>query len=150
MIGLYGPQQRKAPLPNPDLPPDIQADYEEAGAILSLSPRGSAALLRLGIQKLCKHLGGKGENINDDVALLVKNGLPKQVQQALDSIRVIGNEAVHPGQIDLRDDSQTAERLFELVNIIADVMISQPKKVSEIYNKLPQSKIKAIEQRDSK
>ena len=113
---LVWPQQSKAPLPNPDLPTDIQADYEEAGAILALSPRGAAALLRLGIQKLCKHLGGKGKNINDDVALLVKNGLPKQVQQALDSIRVIGNDAVHPGQLDLRDDSGTAERLFKLVN----------------------------------
>ena len=107
-------------------------------------------MLRLGIQKLCKHLGGKGKNINEDVALLVKKGLPKQVQQALDSIRVIGNDAVHPGQLDLRDDSGTAERLFELVNIIAGIMISQPKTVSEIYNKLPQSKIEAIERRDSK
>jgi len=146
---LVWPQQVTAPVPNPDLPADIQADYEEASNILAPSPRGAAALLRLGIQKLCKVLGGKGKNINDDIGLLVDNGLPKQVQQALDSIRVIGNDAVHPGQIDLRDDGATAERLFELVNIIADIMISQPKKVSEIYQKLPPSKIAAIKKRDA-
>ncbi len=147
---LVWPQQGKAPVPNPDLPTDIRTDYQEASTILALSPRGAAALLRLCIQKLCKHLGEKGKNPNEDIARLVKKGLPEKVQEALDSIRVIGGEAVHPGQLDLRDDSGTAETLFELVNFIADIMISKPKRVSEIYNKLPQSKIKAIEQRDSK
>ena len=52
----------------------------------------------------------KGENLNADVAKLVKKGLPVDVQQALDAVRVIGNEALHPGQMDLRDDRPTAER----------------------------------------
>ena len=146
---LVWPKQVTASPPNPDLPCDIRNDYEEAAAIFALSPRGSAALLRLGIQKLCKHLGEKGDNINDDIGRLVKKGLPEKVQQALDSIRVIGNDAVHPGQLDLRDDGATAERLFELVNIIVEVMISQPRKVSEIYSKLPSTKLKAIEERDA-
>ena len=146
---LVWPEQVTVLSPNLDMPPDIRTDYEEAGAIVAASPRGAAALLRLGIQKLCKYLGEKGENVNDDIGSLVEKGLPEMVQQALDPIRVIGNDAVHPGQIDLRDDSATAESLFELVNIIVDVMISQPKRVSAIYSKLPSTKIKAIEERDA-
>jgi hypothetical protein len=86
--------------PNQDLPDDVRRDYEEASEILDKSPRGSAALLRLAIQKLCIYLGEPGKNINTDIASLMKRGLNKQVQQALDVVRVIGNNALHPGQID--------------------------------------------------
>jgi hypothetical protein len=37
---------------------------------------------------------------------------------------------------DLRDDAETAAKLFPLVNIIADVMITQPKHVQEMYTAL--------------
>ena len=37
------------------------------------------------------------------------------------------NEAVHHGEMDLRDDVETASQLFVLVNAIADQMITQPK-----------------------
>lgn len=145
---LVWPQRGEAPLPNPDLPDDVRGDYEEAGRILDLSPRGAAALLRLGIQKLCKHLGEKGKNIDDDIAALVKKGLDGRVQQALDVVRVIGNNAVHPGQIDLSDDRATAENLFRLVNLIAEKMISEPMHVGEMFNSLPEGVLKAIEKRD--
>jgi hypothetical protein len=105
-------------------------------------------LLRLAVQKLCKHLGGAGDNLNHDIAALVRKGLPARVQQALDVVRVIGNNAVHPGEIDLRDDRATAEGLFRLVNLIAEIMISQPKHVSDMFASLPEGARKAIETRD--
>ena len=76
--------------------------------------------MRLCVQRLCRHLGEKGENIDDDICALVKKGLNPLVQKSLDIVRVIGNEAVHPGVLDLKDDRDTALRLFELVNSIAD------------------------------
>lgn len=144
------PQHGEAPPANPDLPPEIARDYHEASSILDLSPRGAAALIRLAIQKLCKHLGQPGQNINDDIKALVAGGLDPRVQQALDAVRVIGNNAVHPGQIDLRDDRATAESLFRLLNLVAEKMISEPKHVDEVYSALPEDARKAIEKRDGK
>lgn len=136
--------------PSEDLPEEIKCDYEEARSILNLSPRGSAALLRLAIQKLCAHLGQSGKDINSDIKALVKAGLPSEVQKALDSLRVIGNEAVHPGTLDLNDDRNTVSQLFGLVNFIVEKMITEPRKIEEIFKKLPENKLKAIEARDGK
>lgn len=147
---LAFPTVGTAPLPNTDMPGDVKLDYEEASTILDRSPRGAAALLRLAIQKLCKELGEKGKNIDDDIASLVRKGLDVRVQQALDVVRVIGNNAVHPGQIDLRDDGATAEKLFGLANLIADIMISQPKHIAAMFEGLPEGARKAIEHRDGK
>lgn len=148
---LIYPFSGTAPLPNADMPDDVRQDYEEARNIMSISPRGAAALLRLSIQKLCKHLGESGENINSDISELVKKGLPVKLQQALDSVRVIGNNAVHPGQIDLKDDVNIAHKLFVFVNVIVDNQITQPKTIDEFYNlKIPENLRQAIEKRDGK
>lgn len=146
---LY-PSYTTAPAANQDLSKEIIEDYDEAASISQKSPRGAAALLRLAIQKLCMQLGEKGRKIDDDIASLVKKGLPIQVQQALDIVRVIGNESVHPGTIDLRDDTETATQLFGLINLIAEIMITQPKHVATMYAALPAEKIKGIENRDKK
>lgn len=146
---VFPPEKQGIP-PNQDLPEEIIKDFEEARSIVGLSPRGAAALLRLCIQKLCKHLGEKGKNIDDDIASLVSKGLNPLVQQSLDIVRVIGNDAVHPGEIDLNDDRDTANELFGLINSIADQMITHPKNVEELYGKLPERKRKAIEKRDKK
>jgi hypothetical protein len=147
---LVFPARKSGMMPNADLPPEIIADFEEAREIVDASPRGAAALLRLCVQKLCTHLGEKEKTIDDAIASLVRKGLNPFVQKALDIVRVIGNEAVHPGVLDLRDDRDTAFELFGLVNSIADQMISHPKMVETLYKKLPESKRKAIEARDSK
>lgn len=145
---LVFPATRSGPPPNPDLPEDVLRDYEEASTIVGLSPRGAAALLRLAIQKLCIVLGEKGKKIDDDIASLVKKGLIPMVQKALDAVRVIGNEAVHPGSLDLKDDLDTANSLFRLLNVIAEQMISNPKHVEEVYGRIPEEKRNAIEKRD--
>lgn len=143
------PNSLPAEPPNSDLPPDIAADFEEAREIANQSPRGAAALLRLAIQKLCTHLGHPGNNINEDIKELVAAGLPPNVQEALDIVRVIGNDSVHPGRIDLKDDRATALQLFRLVNFIAQKMITEPREIAELYENLPADKLAAIRKRDS-
>jgi Domain of unknown function (DUF4145) len=142
------PELNAAPPPNSDLPDNIRIDYEEAASILSRSPRGAAGLLRLAIQKNCIELRQTGKNINDDIAALVRNGLPAGMQKALDSVRVIGNEAVHPGLIDFADTPEIAATLFSIVNFIVEKMISEPKEIEVIYGQLPAENREAIQRRD--
>ena len=71
------------------------------------------------------------------------------MQQALDIVRVVGNNAVHPVTIDLKDDHETAARLFTLVNRIADDMISHPKALDALYeDKVTQAQKDQIARRD--
>lgn len=147
---IVWPQVGGAQPANPDMPDDVREDYQEAASIVYQSPRGSAALLRLAIQKLCKELGEPGKNINDDIAALVAKGLDEHVKEALDAVRVIGNESVHPGEMDLKDDRETAVALFGLVNLIVEDMISRKKRIKAVYSKLPADKLKGIEVRDAK
>ena len=144
---LY-PDTGAAPLPHPDMPNNVTREYMEARDIMNRSPRGAAALLRLCVQLLMPHLGESGDNINQDIANLVEKGMSTDIQKSLDIVRVTGNNAVHPGQMDLRDDHEIATALFGLINVIVDSMISQPKRITELYQQLPQNARDAIERRD--
>lgn len=144
------PGETDAPPPAVDLPADCVPDYEEARSILPRSPRGSAALLRLVIQKLLPHLGATKKTIDAAIGELVAAGKIKtQIQQALDTVRVIGNESVHPGEMDLRDDRETALAIFRIVNLIVETEITEPKRLEALYASLPQSKLDGIAQRDA-
>ena len=127
---LIYPKKILVEQPNKDLSKDIQADYLEAANILNDSPRSAAAILRLALQKLCKQLSEKGKNINDDIASLVKKGLNPTIQKALDSLRITGNNAVHPGELDLSDDVERVIKLFKLINFVAEKMISEQNEIS--------------------
>jgi hypothetical protein len=141
------------PNPHPEMPDDIKGEYEEARSIVSRSPRSAAALLRLAIEKLTNLLLGneKGKDLNENIATLVQKGLPVKIQKALDYLRVIGNNAVHPlGKIDLQDNKQVANSLFDILNMIVDDMISEPSRIDKVYDTLPEKDKSNIEKRDSK
>lgn len=142
------PANTGAPQAHSDMPEVVADDYNEARAIVMLAPRGACALLRLALQKLCAELGESGKNINDDIASLVKKGLLPQVQQSLDVLRVIGNNAVHPGELDLRDDGDTAMAIFGVMNVIVEQVITAPKHAQQLYASLPQGALDAIRKRD--
>ena len=136
--------------PHPDQPEACRKDYDEARAVFSLSARAAAALLRLAVQKLMVELDEKGKNLNEDIATLVAKGLPVLVQKALDYCRVVGNNAVHPGEIKIEDTPDIAENLFRMINFIVEDRITKPKEIEALYGKLPGEAREAIERRDKK
>ena len=138
------------PMPNSDMPDDSAKWYNEARSIVNKSPAGACALLRLSLQCLMPHIGGEGKNINNDIATLVKKRLSDKIQQALDTCRVIGNEAVHPGQIDFDDTPEIANTIFKCLNFIVDEMISKPREIESAFEDLPDDKKKHINDRDKK
>ena len=134
---------------NADMPDSVKQLYVEAGLIHTKSPRAACALLRLAIERLCNELEETDRDINKNIAALVKRGLSVEVQQALDIVRVVGNKAVHPGQIAFDvDNVETANTLFYLINYIVDKLISEPRKLEEFYSNLPQNVLDAIKNRD--
>lgn len=145
---LIVPSIAPVELPHPHMPEDCLLDYDEAREIFSRSPRAAAALLRLCIQKLLAHLGEPGKNINDDIKSLVAKGLPVLVQRALDYGRVVGNNAVHPGEIAINDSPEIAQNLFRMINFIVEDRISRPKEIEEFYQQLPDGAKQAIARRD--
>lgn len=142
------PSHAPVPLPHSDMPEACLPDYSEARNIVSQSPKAAAALMRLCVQKLMIELGQSGRNINDDIGTLVRSGLPPEVQQALDFCRVVGNNAVHPGEIVLDDSPDIAHSLFEMVNFVVEDRISRPKRIASLYSALPVGARAAIQKRD--
>lgn len=134
---------------NADMPESVKQLYNEAGLIYNKSPRAACALLRLAIDRLCNELGETDKDINKNIGELVKKGLPSSVQKALDIVRVVGNKAVHPGQIAFDvDNKKTAIDLMKLINIITERMICEPKEIDSMFDQLPESAKESIKRRD--
>jgi hypothetical protein len=143
------PLESPAPLPLEETPEAALKTFLEARLVFINSPRASGALLRLSLQQLCVSLSLPGKDLNSDIGQLVKKGLPVGIQQALDTIRVIGNNAVHPGVIDIDARREDVLALFGLINLIVERMIVEPKRIDAIYQSLPQSTLDQIGKRDS-
>lgn len=151
------PKQSVIP-PEKDMPEKVREIYKEASLVLGDSPRASCALLRLALQELMIYLKDchgdykdlKGKKIDEDIGILVKNhNLPAKIQKALDSVRIIGNNAVHPKELDINDNPDIAETLFKMINLIVKAMITEGKEVDELFAKTPQGARDAIAKRDS-
>jgi hypothetical protein len=123
--GVLWPAATSAPACAIDMPADVRADFEEARQIVDRSPRSAAALLRLCLLKLSRHLGRSDTGIGELSRSLVVADLPDAARQALQAVRAEGDAAA-PGELDPRDDRKSALALFDLVNVVVERMISEP------------------------
>ena len=145
------PLTTQAPLANEDMPPDVKEIYDEAAKVQQYSPRATAALLRVALEKLTEHLGESIGSLNTRIKNLKKKGLPEKVIKSLDAVRIIANEGgSHSGTIDLtgQDNKEIVNKLFFLVNFIVEKTISDINKVDKAFEELPDDKKQGVENRD--
>lgn len=132
------------PLPvregRPELPKAVvspyREEYDEAGRVLRISPKASAALSRRTLQHLIREEAGiKKANLSLEIDELIKTaGLPSQVNEAVDSIRVIGNFAAHPikyehtGEI-VEVEPGEAEWNLDVLDMLFDFYFVQPERL---------------------
>lgn len=129
-----------APMAESDIPDCIKNDFEEARLVFAISPRAAAALLRLCVQKLCQELLGKKGDIHKQIGELVELGLPSRVLKAFDTIRIFGNESVHPGTVNLNDTPDVGLALFSLLNLAIRHCITEEKELEAIRALTPVTK----------
>lgn len=84
------------PVP-PDVPDPYKQDFQEAVAVLSLSPKASAALSRRNLQAILRNKAAtEAKDLNDQIEEIIGTGkLPSHIDEGLDAVRNIGNFAAH-------------------------------------------------------
>jgi hypothetical protein len=70
------------------------------------------------------------------------------IQQAMDVLHVVGNNALHPGEIRVEDDPEMVGALFQLLNLIVDDRIARPAQIAALYDALPEGTRQAVGRRD--
>ncbi|EAJ1255144.1 DUF4145 domain-containing protein [Campylobacter lari] len=130
------PKKTNIPLPNENLSKQIKQIYNEAASILDDSPKAACALMRLALQELMKELGKTKENLAESISSLKNQGFEDYIIQACETVRIVGNNAVHPGTINIDDNPEIAHCLFEMINLIADKLITHKVNAEKFYKKI--------------
>jgi hypothetical protein len=142
----YPPHRSARPLPA-EVSDPYRKDFEEAVAVLPLSPKASAALSRRNLQAIIHDQAGvKGRDLNAEIDTLIdSHKLPSHIEEGLHAVRVIGNFAAHPikssssGEIVDVEEGE-AEWNLDVLESLFDFYFVQPaltaKRKAEINKKL--------------
>jgi hypothetical protein len=105
-------------MPDLDL---VEADFEEAAAMLNKFPRGATALIHVCIEKLMPLLK------NEDISSLVRKGLEVEIHQTMEALQVLRKSPVQLTQFNSQEDRETALRFFDsLKEILERRMLKNP------------------------
>jgi hypothetical protein len=146
------PKLVTAPIAYSDMPENVKELYNEARFVCDVSPRSAATLLRVSLERLVEHLGVKTGNLNQRISNLKSKGLSEKIINSLDIVRIYGNDGAHSNEMNMdgKDSSEIVNKLFWLVNVIVEKVVTEPKVIDGIYLELPESKRDAIDERDIK
>jgi len=147
---LY-PKQNIFPRPENDMPDIVKELYFEASDIFADSPRGGSALLRLALQHLLRHFGVEEKQLDKAIRKLAEmTQFNENIIRAADTIRITGNNAVHPGELNEADIDGIGSKLFGLLNYLVRQGITEPKNIESIYSQIPEAPRRSAEQKDNR
>lgn len=128
-----------SPSPHPEMSGSVKDTYEQARSIAELSPCASAALLRKALEQLLMEYrppkDGKKFYLNKTLESLKKD-IPESVYMNLESVKLVGDKSIHPGEIDMEDFPEITTALFELVNEIFEKLVAQPNRHKKLHEKI--------------
>lgn len=103
------------------IPQNIRQDYEEACAIIKLSPKASATLSRRCLQGMIHDFWNiKGKNLNAEITAL-KDKIPTDLWTSIDALRQLGNIGAHMEKdtsIIVDIDPNEADSLVKLIELL--------------------------------
>lgn len=118
------------------VPLNVRQDYEEACAIVSLSPKASATLSRRCLQSMIRDFWGiKKKRLIDEIDALKDHVRPSQ-WKVIDAIRTLGNIGAHP-EADtsciLDIDPDDAQKLLRVIESLIDKWYIARHEEEELY-----------------
>lgn len=123
------------------IPQQIREDYEEACAVLHLSPKSSATLARRCLQGMIRDFWGiaKGTLHNEITAL--KDRIQPDLWQAIDNLRQLGNIGAHMEKdtnliVDI--DPGEAEKLIKLIELLMEEWYINREKRNKLFGDILQ------------
>jgi hypothetical protein len=102
------------------MPELAEQDLEEAATVLKKSPVGSAALMRLCIQKLVPLLSQNGKGLDEHISSLVRKGLEVEIQQAMGVLEVIQNDPARLTKLESEEEQEMALKFFDSLKAILE------------------------------
>jgi hypothetical protein len=120
-----------------EIPRKIRQDFLEAAAVLSVSPKASAALSR----RLLQHVLREAASVKPSMLAAEideftgRSGVPTHLAEALDAVRKVGNLAAHPmknkhtGEV-VEVEPGEAEWLLEALEALFDFSYVQPQRLA--------------------
>jgi len=144
VIMIFPRSKKPKPLPKNDVPDDYIKDYEEAYAVLTDSPKTSAALSRRLLQKLLRNKGNvrQGDLFDEIEQVINSHQLPQYLVDSIHNIRNTGNFAAHPrstptGEI-IDVEPLEAEANLDVLELLFDWYFIQPAMGQRMKNAINQ------------
>ena len=116
-------------VPSKYMPEHVINDFQEAQAIVNLSPRAACSLLRYCLEQIINHLGGRGKRLVHKIDSL---NLSPKLKRICDACRLTGNEASHNDNFDFQAKNEEAQALAHSISYLINVLCEEEIGINEM------------------